>query len=82
MPVELGGAVLDDSVALEFTDARRYRDGAGVALGYNGFAACELQGAELALSYRDLTGRVVYREEFRAAGADVTRVAAGAVGDG
>src|SRR5215469_4713651 len=79
MPVEFPHRVVDASVPLEFTDERRYANDEHLELGYNGYATLEFTGDALAVSYCDLHGAALFREQWQARGGTLERGAAGPV---
>ncbi|HEV8018432.1 MAG TPA: metallophosphoesterase [Steroidobacteraceae bacterium] len=66
MPVELDPPVVDERVALVFTDARAYPNDEQIEIGYDGYADLTFTGERLAIDYRDLNGALVWREAWRA----------------
>jgi hypothetical protein len=77
MPVELRRQLADPAVPVPFTDERRYPGAGTLELGYNGFAQLTFEGERLTVEYRDLTGALVYREEWRARAGELSRVGGG-----
>ena len=79
MPVEFPRRVIDATVPLEFTDERRYPNDEHLEVGYNGYATLEFAGDGLTVTYCDLHGAALFREQWQSSGGALERRVAGPV---